>query len=321
MVDRRPDRGPVELEGVERRFGARQAVASVDLRVERGQVVGVAGPNGSGKTTLLRLTAGFLAPDRGSVRIFGEDPRRERMKVMRRARFAFAPPALLDELTPREHLRHFARSHGEELDGRRALEVLERVELADRADDRVRTFSFGMRQRLTLALCLVPEPELLVLDEPTDGLDPLGLEDLAGLLLRLRRECGTAILLSSHQLGDLEDLVDRLWILREGRVAFRGTPRELCSEGEVLFLGVRDPARAAEHLARRGLAAAPAPGGVHLAPDALELGAAQRLLAEIDEELASFTRVRPSLEGALRERLRRARGARGAREQGGGSPA
>ena len=211
---------PVEVRGARRSFGRRVALDDVSLVVGPGEIVGLVGPNGSGKTTLLRLISGFLRPDAGDVRVFAIDPFRDQPRVMERTRFAFAPPALFETLTAEEHLRYLAsiRANGMPPVSRTEIaRTLETVGLADRAGDRVKTFSFGMRQRLALAQALLPTPKLLVLDEPTDGLDPLAVLELRDLLLRLRDEHGLAILLSSHLLMEVEELVDGMLVLSEGR--------------------------------------------------------------------------------------------------------
>ncbi len=221
---------PIRVSGANRRFAARVALDGVDLEVRPGEIAALIGPNGSGKTTLLKLVAGFLRPDSGEVRVFGLDPARERPAVMRRTRFAFAPPALFEALTAREHLVHLVGIGGGRAKASEIERALETVGLADRADERVRAFSFGMRQRLALAQALVPVPELIVLDEPTDGLDPLAVLELREVLRRLRDEHGTAVLLSSHLLVEVEELVDRLLVLHEGRELFGGSPAELLRE-------------------------------------------------------------------------------------------
>jgi len=306
---------PVEARGLVRRFGARTALGGVDLAVERGAITGLVGPNGSGKTTLLKLVAGLLEPSGGSVRVLGHEPFRERARVMRRARFAFAPPALFDALTAREHLRHLgALGAGAAPDARAIEAALDTVGLAERADDRVRDFSFGMRQRLVLAQALVPEPELLVLDEPTDGLDPLAVLELRGVLERLCRERGVTILLSSHLMVEIDELVDRVLVLAEGRALFEGPPASLCDDRRRLVLEVSEPELARAALAEHGHAAAVAERGrLELAGDALTLDEAQRLLAGRGVELRGFQAVRPSFEQALIARLR-------AHAAGGGRP-
>ncbi len=296
----------VRVAGLSHRYGARTALDAVDLEVAPGEVVGLVGPNGSGKTTLLKVLAGLLAAHEGTAEVCGVDPATQPTQVMRRARFAFAPPALYDALTAREHLVHLtrigARVPADELDATLGL-----VGLAERAHDRVQTFSFGMRQRLVLALALLPRPELLVLDEPTDGLDPLAVLELRALLKRLRAEHGIAVLLSSHLLIEIEELVDRMLVLREGRTLFHGTPAEMLEGTRRLRIGADDVERARELLAARGLDAALVDGELELGDGALEsLGAheAARLFAAGGVELTGYRVHRPTLEQALLARLR-----------------
>jgi ABC-2 type transport system ATP-binding protein len=295
----------VETRGLERRFGARCALAGVELEVRAGEIVGLVGPNGSGKTTLLRILAGLLRPTAGMVRVAGFDPSVEREEVMRVARFAFAPPALLENLTAREHLAHFGGLGGARVVGAESERVLGAVGLAARADERVRSFSFGMRQRLTLALSLIPRPALLVLDEPTEGLDPLAVLELRGILAALRREQGLAVLLSSHLLLEIDQLVDRMLVLSEGRVLFSGAPAELVAGTERVRWRVSDAERALVLARARGLAAEPAgAGGIELAVSP-PLGEVAAWLAGHGITLEGYARERATLEQALLARLAR----------------
>lgn len=297
----------IEIDGVQRRFGKRIALDGVDLFVGPGEMVGLVGPNGSGKTTLLKVVAGFLRPDAGTVRVFGFAPFREQARVMERARFAFAPPALFETLTAREHLVHLAaiRRSGTPAVGRAELDrALELVGLRERAEDRVRAFSFGMRQRLVIAQALLPMPELLVLDEPTDGLDPLAVLELRDLLRRLREEHGLAILLSSHLLIEIEELVDRMLVLAEGRTLFHGAPAEMLAGLRCLRLGADDLVRAREILEQHELACTPRGDELELALGSLDVARAGSLLAAGDVQLVSFRQHVPSLEEALLARLR-----------------
>ncbi len=305
--------GPlIELRAVERRFGTRRALAGLDLVMAGGEVLGLVGPNGSGKTTLMKLLAGFLRPSAGSVRVLGRDPFRERARVMQSARFAFAPPPLYDALSAREHLRMLAsiRAPGAPRVGAAELDrALATVGLSSRADDRVRAFSFGMRQRLVLAQALVPMPRLLVLDEPTDGLDPLAILELREVLRRLRSEHGVGILLSSHLLVEVDRLVDRMVVLHEGRALFTGTPAELRAGGARLRLEAT-PADAAEAALRaRGLAPERpgADGVLYLPAGALALEEAAEIVRAGGARLDAFAEERPTLERALLDRLREAR--------------
>jgi len=288
----------IEVRGLERSFGARRALAGVELDVAPGEIVGLVGPNGSGKTTLLRVLAGFLRPDAGTVRVLGADPWLEREKVMERARFAFAPPALLESLTAREHLRFLAGLGGVAPSASEVEATLALVGLDERADERVRAFSFGMRQRLALAQALLPRPELLVLDEPTEGLDPLAVLELRALLARLRREHGLSLLLSSHLLVEIDELVDRMVVLVQGEVRFAGTPADLRRGTQRLVLAVADPAGARGRLRAHGLEAHPSGmDELELAPGTLTLEQAQALLGP--GELRGFWHRSATLEQAL----------------------
>lgn len=213
----------IDGSGLGRVFGRRQALEGVDLTLSAGRIIALAGPNGSGKTTLLNIIAGLLRPTSGSVRIFGLDPFRRRTEVMRRAGFDFAPPPLYDILTAREHLRFLSAAGAGRRDRPDASQIdaaLRIVGLAERAEDKVRTFSFALRQRLALAQGLVPTPRLLVLDEPTDGLDRQAILELRNILRQLCDEHRMSILLSSHLLIELERLADHLLVLNEGRALF-----------------------------------------------------------------------------------------------------
>ncbi len=299
---------PVEILGLERSFGRRPVLRGVDLDVFQGEIIGLVGPNGSGKTTLLKTVGGFLRPHGGEVRVFGCAPFEEQSQVMQNTRFAYSPPALFESLTASEHLRHLctirtkgmARVTGNDM--RRALET---VGLADRAHDRVATFSTGMRQRLVIALALLPLPDLLVLDEPTDGLDPLAVLDLREILAELRSVYGISILLSSHLLVEIEELVDRMLVLHEGRSLFYGRPGELIGRDTRLRLEVSDAVQAKALFVEHEVPVLAMEGSMLDVPmGALTLDDAAALLANGNVTLASFAPHAPRLEQALLERLR-----------------
>lgn len=234
----------LEVENLTKRFGPRTAVQNVNLRVEAGEIFGFLGPNGAGKTTAIRMLLGLLRPTSGSARIAGFDCWRQHVQAARQFGAVLESPGLYVALTARENLRQFARLlSGVSIQDQTRL--LEQVGLEGRADEPVRGFSLGMRQRLAVAQSLLGRPQLLVLDEPTNGLDPLGIRDLRDLLRRLAREQGIAIVLSSHLLSEVEDLCDRIAIMSHGFVRTQGRLLELVNGGGYRFeLWAGDPARA-----------------------------------------------------------------------------
>ena len=237
--------------GLSKRYGRRIALSDFALRLDAGRITVLVGPNGSGKTTLLRAIAGLIKPTTGKVTVLGRDPWRERTAVMGAVRFAFAPPPLYSDLSARETMRALSDLHPRSTVDTRAIDTaLDWVGLRDRADDRVRVYSFGMRQRLALALALVPLPRVLVLDEPTDGLDPLAVIELRTVLERLRTEHGVAILLSSHQLSEAQALADELIVLSDGHTLYRGTVADLLAAGS--FATLEDAVVARLRTARSG---------------------------------------------------------------------
>jgi ABC-2 type transport system ATP-binding protein len=222
----------VRARGVGQRFGEVVALDGVDLDVSEGRVHGLVGPNGAGKTTLLGLLLGLTAADRGSLEILGAPVGARPDGV---AGFVDGP-GLYPSLTVWQNLDALARLRG---DGRdRIADVLEQVGLTDVADDRVRGFSLGMRQRLGLAAALLTRPRLLVLDEPANGLDPAGTRRVHGVLMALAAR-GTAVVLSSHRMDDLAALCTDVTLLATGRVLFSGPISELAADVDELDYRLR----------------------------------------------------------------------------------
>ncbi len=221
----------IETLGLTRRFGDVTAVDALDLTVERGEVVGLLGHNGAGKTTTVRLLNGVLAPSAGSARVLGFDPMHDGVALRRRCGVSTETPSVDERLSGRAGLRFFA----EVFDvpparvERRIDELLAAFDLSAAADQRVGTYSKGMRQRLTLARALLHEPELLFLDEPSSGLDPVAAravdERIAGL-----RDAGTTVLLCTHNLAQAQGLCDRVVVLEHGAVVASGAPAALAAE-------------------------------------------------------------------------------------------
>jgi ABC-2 type transport system ATP-binding protein len=204
----------IELDDVRKGFGDVQALRGVDLEVEEGEVFGFLGPNGAGKSTTINIVLDFVRPDEGSVRVLGHDAREESVAVRERTGVLPEGFDLYDRLTAREHLQFAIDSKDADED---PYPLLERVGLEDAVDRKAGGFSTGMRQRLALAMALVGEPDLLILDEPSSGLDPNGARELRELVEEEAAD-GTTVFFSSHILGQVESVCDRVGIIREGEL-------------------------------------------------------------------------------------------------------
>ncbi len=210
---------------VTKTYGALRAVDGVSIQVAQGEVYGVLGPNGAGKTTFLRMLFGLIAPDSGSIELFGRSWARDGVRTLDSVAGFIESPKFYPYLTGRENLQGMARLDGGAEKGR-IEEVLQIVDLAGRDGHRVGGYSFGMRQRLGVAASLLRSPSLLVLDEPANGLDPAGMRDMRSLIKRLAAS-GLTVLLSSHDMDEVEEICDNVTIMRRGNVAYHGTIAEL----------------------------------------------------------------------------------------------
>ena len=241
---------PIEARGLVKRYGEVTAVDDVDLTVGAGEVYGYLGPNGAGKTTSLRMLLGLIRPDAGSAKLFGRDPLVEGARALDGVAGFVEAPRFYPYLSGRRNLELVAALDGGEA-ASRIGEALDTVELSARAKDRVGGYSHGMRQRLGIAAALVREPRLLLLDEPTTGLDPGGMRDMRRLVRRLADQ-GITVLLSSHLMGEVEELCDRVAIVRSGRVVYEGSLAELlASTAGRYLLRTTDDVRAAALAADR----------------------------------------------------------------------
>jgi ABC-2 type transport system ATP-binding protein len=241
---------PIEARGLVKRYGDIMAVDHVDLTVGVGDVYGYLGPNGAGKTTSLRMLLGLIRPDAGAAKLFGRDPLVEGARALDGVAGFVEAPRFYPYLTGRRNLELVAALDGAGATGR-IEEALETVELSDRAKDRVGGYSHGMRQRLGIAGALLRDPKLLLLDEPTTGLDPAGMRDMR-LLVRRLADQGITVLLSSHLMGEVEELCDRVAIVRTGRVVYEGSlPELLASTAGRYTLRTTDDVRSAAIAAER----------------------------------------------------------------------
>lgn len=272
----------IETKGLCKTYGSHTAVDHLDLMVPEGSVYGFIGPNGAGKSTTMKMLLGLIHPTGGTVRLLGQRmDAHNRLAILRRTGSLIESPAGYAHLTAQENLQIVADL--KQVPRKDIERVLEIVHLREYRRRKVGQYSLGMRQRLGIAQALLGNPELLVLDEPTNGLDPAGIQEMRSLIAEMPRTCGATVLISSHLLSELEMIVDQVGIINNGQLLFQGPLEQLRrhSRGEIL-LEVLDP-----DLARRVLAANRIRTGNGGTPRCLQLPALpEASLAELVRRLA-----------------------------------
>ena len=273
----------IELEGLRKEYrrlrGARTvAVDGLDLVVPRGGVFGFLGPNGAGKTTTIRCLLGLVRPSGGRCRLLGLEPA-DLHRVVGRVGSIVESPTMFPRFSARRNLELLARIDG--VGRSRVREVLEEVGLAERADDLVKNYSLGMKQRLGIAAALLKDPELLILDEPANGLDPAGIVEVRQLMRRLGRE-GRTVFVSSHILGEVQQTADRVAILAKGRTVATGPVHEVLTTGRATGLLVRldDVAAGLRALTDAGISATSDDGAIRVGVPPAEAARITRTLAD-----------------------------------------
>ena len=272
----------IETKGLCKTYGSHTAVDHLDLMVPEGSVYGFIGPNGAGKSTTMKMLLGLIHPTGGSVRLLGQRmDDRNRLSILRRTGSLIESPAGYAHLTAQENLQIVADL--KQVPRNDIDRVLEIVHLREYRRRKVGQYSLGMRQRLGIAQALLGSPELLVLDESTNGLDPAGIQEMRSLIADMPRTCGATVLISSHLLSELEMIVDQVGIINDGRLLFQGPLDQLRrhSRGDIL-LEVLDPDRARQILAANRIRAVESG-----APRCLQLPALpEASLAELVRRLA-----------------------------------
>ena len=215
----------VQTTGINFSFGGQKTLHDVNLHVEQGSIYGFLGPNGAGKTTTLRLLLGLLKKQQGEIQVFGKDLQPNRMEILRKIGSLIEQPSLYNHLTAKENLEIYRRIYG--VPKERISEVLTLVGLGNTGTKKAKQFSLGMKQRLSIAVALLHRPELLVLDEPTNGLDPNGIIETRELIKRLNVEFGVTVLVSSHILAEIERMATHVGIIHKGAFLFQGPLSEL----------------------------------------------------------------------------------------------
>lgn len=219
----------IVLEQVSKQFGTFTAVNNLNMEVRAGEIYGFLGPNGSGKSTTLRMLLALIKPSAGKISVFGHDMHTERSRIMGKIGCIIEKPDFYGYLTARKNIELMARASGITYSSKDYDALFELVGLTGREQDKVKTYSHGMKQRLGLAQALIHNPDLIILDEPNTGLDPKGIIDLRNLLLRLNQEQGKTILLSSHILSEIEEIAHSMIVLNKGETVAQGKVQELLS--------------------------------------------------------------------------------------------
>jgi ABC-type multidrug transport system ATPase subunit len=223
----------IDVKHVSKDFKEVKAVDDLSFSVPQGKVYGFLGQNGAGKSTTIRILLTLIEPSEGEIEIFGLKLKKHRKEILRKTGAIIEKPDLYKYLTAKENLEIFAAMSGIKISEKKIMEQLERVGLAERAKSKVKTYSQGMRQRLGIAVALINDPELIVLDEPMNGLDPQGIADVRNLILHLSREMGKTLFVSSHLLNEMEIIADLMLIIDKGKKVIEGNVAELLNPEQV----------------------------------------------------------------------------------------
>jgi ABC-type multidrug transport system ATPase subunit len=223
----------IRVNNLTKSFKNLTAVNNLSFSVNEGEVYGFLGQNGAGKSTTIRMLLTLIKPTSGSIEIFGMDLYKHRKEILQQTGAVIEKPDLYKYLTAKENLRIFAKLSGVKADDKKIMEQLQMVGLADRADSKVKTYSQGMKQRLGLAVALIHNPGLIILDEPTNGLDPQGIADIRNLINHLSKDLGKTLLVSSHLLNEMEMIADSMLIINKGKKIVEGKVSELLNPSQM----------------------------------------------------------------------------------------
>ncbi len=274
----------IEVRGLRKVYGTFQAVDGLDLTVQAGDVYGFLGPNGAGKSTTIRMMTSLITPTAGTISLFGLDLRTNREAILRRVGAIVERPDFYNYLSARRNLELVGRLSGADISTRAVDRVLGIVGLADRAASKVKTYSHGMKQRLGIAQALLHNPDLIILDEPTTGLDPHGMKDIRELILSLSADHKKTIFLSSHILPEVELTANRMVIINRGKAIVEGAVQDLLNAGKLkITISTPDVLRAASALEAMPLIE----GEVQRADGAVVIMAERKHVADIVDGLVS----------------------------------
>ena len=289
----------IKVDNISKHFGALKAVDDLSFEVQAGLVFGFLGQNGSGKSTTIRMLLSLIHPSSGNIELFGKSILKNRAVILEQVGAIIERPDLYPYLSATEHLQLFAKVRKQKVAASNITKTLEQVGLAHRAHDKVQSFSLGMKQRLGIAAALLPNPKLLILDEPTNGLDPSGIQEVRGIIRDLA-DTGTTVFVSSHILSELEMICEYLVMLREGKVIFSGRTQELLSGQKPMIIAKPeyevDLNRLAAKLNEAGFKFAIVDECLHINASNEASAAINRMAFEVGITLASISVVLPTLE-------------------------
>jgi len=290
----------LQTEALTKRYGARTAVDRLTMRVERGDIYGFLGPNGAGKSTTLRMLLGLVRPTSGVIKFPVRGSNWEYLKARSRVGAIIEAPAFYENFSGFRNLQLLASLSGG-VRKKRVEEVLDIVDLRDRARDPVKVYSYGMRQRLGIAQALLPTPDIIILDEPTNGLDPQGIQQTRNLIRRLQTDFRLTVLLSSHLLTEIEQLCNRVGIIHEGRLLYEGGPEALIAPARRYKVRVDDLTVAYELLSREAGVTVSRNGTsfLHVDADAERIPAVNALLVTHGIKVYELSPAQETLEEAF----------------------
>jgi len=244
----------VQTENLSKSFGKEQAVSNINLKIRKGEIYGFLGPNGAGKTTTIRMLLGLMKPSSGTIKIFQKDVTKDRINILAKVGSLVENPSYYPHLTAYENLEALRKILG--VPKSRIDEVLAIVRLKDAANKKVKGFSLGMKQRLGIAASLLHNPELLILDEPTNGLDPSGIIEIRNLIKRLPAEYGMTIIISSHLLSEIDQMATQVGIVSKGKMIFQDSIEAMRKSAQPkVFIKVSDAEKGWRSLVAHGIKA------------------------------------------------------------------
>lgn len=285
----------IETKNLTKEFKNFKAVNGVNLTVRKGRVYGFLGPNGAGKSTTIRMLLGLIKPTRGQVEVFGKELRKNRMDILKKVGSMVEAPSYYGNLTAYENLEVTAKLL--DLKSRYIDEVLEIVKLTEWKDRQVSKFSLGMKQRLGIAQALIAKPELLILDEPTNGLDPSGIHEIRGLIKELPKLYNMTVIISSHNLSEIELMADDIGIINRGNMLFQDTLEELHSRSKSeICIGSKDLKHTIETLSSCGFKTKVKEEDIFINPQGIEADKILKRLVLEGNKIFKFIEIQKSLE-------------------------